>query len=426
MPILQLGLESATHSIVDKSLGCLPTVLKVLDFSTIKNELFPVIAAVFSKTSSLGIKIRGLEAFVILCGGSNDANAELGDDLDGIMSSSKASKSSNSTILDKYTVQEKIVPLLKVMKTKEPAVMMAALAVFRQVGKIADAEFLAMDVLPILWSFSLGPLLKLQQFQEFMTLIKALSSRIEQEHTRKLRDLASSNANGIPNSLRAKDLMSMGSANAMFGTNGAEDVGEGDFERLVLGRGAAGNAASTDMLGDSLRPQTQRAQSTQAQTPTFSWSTHTLHPTPASTNTWSSFSNPGSRAITPDNTVFPMPNALPVKHTNYVQPIMNGLAPSAATQSTAPSTTLFSGISNTTSTSPAMQPSQPQNSFSFAPPPQTNNSLSAFSLPPPPPQSNGQAQYIGGLGGNRSSSQTSTTPMQPPPKKGLDAYESLI
>ncbi|KAG6997777.1 protein kinase [Physcia stellaris] len=303
LPILQLGLESPTHSIVDKSLGCLPTILKILDFSTIKNEVFPVIAAVFSKTSSLGIKIRGLEAFVVLCGGSTYSKGELGDDLNESVNGSKSSKNGRSTILDKYTVQEKIVPLLKVMKTKEPAVMMAALAVFRQVGKIADMEFLAMDVLPILWSFSLGPLLNLQQFEEFMTLIKSISSKVELEQTRKLRDLSSSSARGLPNSSRANDLMSMGSTAAMFGANGTEDVGESDFERLVLGRGGASNATSTDMLGASLKPQPQRASSAQAQTPVFSWSTPTMSPTPSSAIAATSFANPGSRAITPDHTL---------------------------------------------------------------------------------------------------------------------------
>ena len=407
---------------MDKSLSCLPTVLKVLDFSTIKNELFPVIAAVFSKTSSLGIKIHGLEAFVILCGGSDNGNAGLGDDLDGMMSNSKPTKASNSTILDKYTVQEKVVPLLKVMKTKEPAVMMAALAVFRQVGKIADADFLAMDVLPILWSFSLGPLLNLQQFQEFMTLIKALSSKIEQEQTRKLRDLSSSNANGSFNSSRAKDLMNMGSANATLGANGGEDVGESDFERLVLGRGGAGDAGSADMLGDTLRPQPQRAQSTQAQTPTFSWSTPATSTTLAPTNIWASIGNPGSRTITPDNTMFSAASSQPAQESRFALPAANGLNSFPPMQPMAPSNSLYSGMSSTGSTIPALQP---QSTFSIAPPPQTSSSMTTFSLPPPPSQSNFQTQY-GGLGANRSISQTSIKPMAPPPKKGLDAYESLI
>ena len=180
LPIIILGLDSPTHAIVDKALSCLPTILSILDFSSIKNELFPTVAAVFSKTSSLGIKVRGLEAFVILCGGSGEDSTDIGNDLDGMTSNgAKKSKSAPaSAVLDKYTIQEKIVPLLKAMKTKEPAVMMAALSVFKQVGKIADAEFLAMEALPILWSFSLGPLLNVQQFQAFMDLIKSISSRI--------------------------------------------------------------------------------------------------------------------------------------------------------------------------------------------------------------------------------------------------------
>jgi SCY1-like protein 2 len=32
-------------------------------------------------------------------------------------------KNSNVSILDKYTIQEKVVPLLRAIKTKEPAVM---------------------------------------------------------------------------------------------------------------------------------------------------------------------------------------------------------------------------------------------------------------------------------------------------------------
>jgi SCY1-like protein 2 len=342
-----------------------------------------------------------------------------------MMTNSKPTTKSNSTILDKYTVQEKIVPLLKVMKTKEPAVMMAALAVFRQVGKIADAEFLAMDVLPILWSFSLGPLLNLQQFQEFMTLIKALSSKIEQEQTRKLRDLSSSNTNGISNSSRAKDLMNMGSTNAMFGANGQEDVGESDFERLVLGRGGAGTASSTDMLGDNPRPQPQRAQSTQVQTPTFSWSTPPMSTAPAPTNIWASIGNPGSRTITPDNTLFSAANSRPAQDSRFAQTAANGLSSFPPMQPMAPSASLYSGMGGAASTMPVMQPLQPQSTFSIAPPPQTSGSMSAFSIPPPPSQGTFQNQY-GGLGANRSISQSSVKPIAQHTKKGLDAYESLI
>lgn len=125
LPIILLAIESPTHPLVDASLRCLPTVLSVLDYSTTRNELFPVIASVFSRTSSLGIKVRGLEAFVILCGGSSDGTETAGDDLDGTSNGKRerSNKRTGNAVLDKYTAQEKVVPLLKSIKTKEPAVM---------------------------------------------------------------------------------------------------------------------------------------------------------------------------------------------------------------------------------------------------------------------------------------------------------------
>ena len=117
-------MESPTHPLVDASLRCLGTILPVVDYSTIRNEVFPVVASVFSKTSSLGIKIRGLEAFVILCGGKADEQAPSGDDsIEASGKSQTAQSKTTNAVLDKYSVQEKVVPLLKGIKTKEPAVM---------------------------------------------------------------------------------------------------------------------------------------------------------------------------------------------------------------------------------------------------------------------------------------------------------------
>lgn len=124
LPIINYALESPTHSLVDAALRTLPIVLPILDFSTTKNELFPVIATIFAKTSSMGIKIRGLEALKTLCGGggNDDSNDYQSDGLTGMIEAPKA-KASTVSILDKYTIQEKVVPLLKGIKTKEPAVM---------------------------------------------------------------------------------------------------------------------------------------------------------------------------------------------------------------------------------------------------------------------------------------------------------------
>ena len=408
LPILQLGLESPTHAIVDKSLGCLTTVLAILDFSTIKNEVFPVVAAVFSKTSSLGIKVRGLEAFVILCGGSATEETDTNDGLDGAVMGSKKTKRSSNAVLDKYTIQEKVVPLIKVMKTKEPAVMAAALAVFKQIGNIADTDYLAMEVLPILWSFSLGPLLNLQLFQEFMVLIKQLSARIETEQVRKLRDL--SNPNGAKDTSRSHDL---GSTNGFFASNETENGGANDFERLVLGKGTTNGS---DMLGEA-----------QSQAPTFSWSSPPL--TASQNGPMSNIMNLQARAITPDQALSSFAALSPKPNTNTMNSGLSSLTPMQPMM-LQPQTSTASW-----SSTPAQQTfRQSQPTYSMPPPPaqpQPVTPFSAFSLPPPPNSPQGssiQTQNAGYFpavqGGSKRQVPLVNQPMQQ--KTGLDKYESLI
>ncbi|KAK2626195.1 hypothetical protein QTJ16_004457 [Diplocarpon rosae] len=477
LPIIHLAIESPTHSIVDASLRVLPTVLPVLDFSTIKNELFPVIASVFTKTSSLGIKVRGLEAFVILCGGSNDP-AESNDGLDGI-NNPGASKKSSSTALDKYTMQEKIVPLIKGIKTKEPAVALASLNVLRQVGGVVDAEYVAMDVLPILWSMSLGPLLDLKQFQLFMELIKSLSTRVESEQTKKLQELSGSNG------LQAKgndDFMSFGVTNAFGTTNGGSDDPEVDFERLV--KGNAGLTSPTHSLdaGWDSQPSTNipGQTSNQSSAPSFSWSTPSASASTTAMSAGSASGHslsapmrpqqaPASRTITPDlsrfdsltptttqfsqplqpqnqssfaTSVQPQPSSYNYNSTP-LQPQLSGFQSQSQTQTTslnwgaaapnpwAATNTPMNNIGNSmgnlsmgqSQQKPASTLSNPMNAFSLPPPGQQRPAVSnsnSFSLPPPPGVSGG------GFGTHQQSNFGLPAQEQQAKKTGLDAWESLL
>ncbi|EAQ84979.1 hypothetical protein CHGG_08993 [Chaetomium globosum CBS 148.51] len=155
LPIIFNALESSTPSLVDAALRSLPSVLPQLDFSTIKNELFPGLASFRHALWRLQRPQwqRWVEWF---------RPAEEGDLV--------------YRARQVPPLQEKIVPLIKVIKTREPAVMIAALNVLQVVGKVADAEFVAVEILPILWSMSLGPLLDLKQFQSFMELINRNST----------------------------------------------------------------------------------------------------------------------------------------------------------------------------------------------------------------------------------------------------------
>ncbi|TGO53258.1 hypothetical protein BOTNAR_0300g00050 [Botryotinia narcissicola] len=490
LPIVAISIDSPTHALVDAALRSLNVVLPILDFSTIKNELFPVISSVFTKTSSLGIKVRGLEAFVVLCGGSNDPTSS-NDGLDGI----GGAKKNTSTPLDKYTMQEKIVPLIRAIKTKEPAVAVAALNVLRQIGTIADAEFVAMDILPILWNMSLGPLLNLQQFQSFMELIKSLSVRVESEQTKKLQELSGSNGAGV-RANGTDDFMSFGAASAFPPAVGSDDP-EMDFERLVKGgTGAPSSNNALDSSWDSnpTSPHAQQAQSAQPK-PSFSWSTPSPTAPTYPSNSISNVLRPQqatSRTVTPDLSSF---GALTPSATQFSQPLQpqsnysNPIQPQSSFSQPQPSfsqpqsvfpppkpaTSTLNWNSAAASSTPNPWASTPTTSTlsPISPPPlnssfsSMNNSMSSlsmnqmnqarpalnssqsassafssFSLPPPPGAGTGSAGNYsafgttsgsglgsGGMGmgmGVGMGQQRPVVQQQPQKKSGLDAYESLL
>jgi SCY1-like protein 2 len=454
LPIILLALESPTHGLEDAALGTLPYVLPVLDFSTIKNGLFPVIANVFAKTSSLTIKIRGLEAFYTLCGGSPSSEADAEDDLNGlgIVEKQPNSSSSSSAILDKFTVQEKVVPLLKGIKTKEPGVMMAALKVFKQVGEVADSDFLAMDVLPILWSMSLGPLLNLQQFQAFMALIKQLSGRIEREQTRKLQELCSGNSVGAGiGGVGARRTPVGGVSGSSAAGNGLTNGEEADFETLVSGRKSNANG-DNDLMNDwgapsSSTTSTSRPTSTTIRQqsasrlndpPTFSWQTSTstattqmspLTATPAhqsqsslnALRSSSAMQQQGiGRTVTPDQTLSGFATLTPSSPWSQpLQPAAGGKLPSLGSVPLRPAQPQANGsfgsssasggtgidwsaaTSNTSSSTNAWASQRPGGNGFGATSKPVSSSGSEFGIPPPPmsPQAVNYSNPLGGGGG---------------------------
>lgn len=439
LPIICLCMQSHEHSLVNRSLKTLPSILPVLDFSTVKHDLFPVVAAVFSKTSSLVVKISGLEALGVLCGASNWDSQNADVDFDGVLESRRPPRD-NLSSLDKFTVQEKVVPLLKGIKTKEPAVIMAALDVLKSVGVVADTEFLAMEILPIMWSFSLGPLLDLGQFKRFMDAIKKISKKIESEQTKKLQDLST---NSKPADSRTWDAASpLGSPNGV--SNGTGNV-EKDFERLVLGK----QTQQTDILGGN--------SSSNQTAPSFSWSSSYTTGIPANQQSVSGVLSPTSRSITPDASASIFPSLQPSRISNSssinnpppsqyssLQPLQNNISVSQPTPNSSFAT--LDSISRTNMSLASKIPQTAQGSSAFGTPslPSSNswqptNPTSPTLLPPPPasnqtPMQGLRPQYGTGLGsgtsitglGSRMSSTTPNNGGQTQEKQGLDKYQSLL
>ena len=439
LPIVHVAMESSTHSLTDAALQTLPVILPLLDFSTVKHELFPVVASVFSKTNSLSIKISGLEALGVLCGASTNRTTKRVDHLSGYVGQPSSERSISS--LDKFTMQEKVVPLLKGIKTKEPAVMMAALKVFRQIGAVADAEFLATDVLPTLWNFSLGPLLDLSQFKEFMDVIKSLSARIENEQIRKLQEISSSK---VPE-LRATSSTTGSLSNGASQSKQVAGVEE-DFEKLVLGN------KSTDK-GDIFAGALSDGQKLTQNPASFSWSpASAVNATTTLSNQPTSFlpalqPRPISRTVTPDVSISAFPSLQPTQQSSAS--IWGGASspPPFPTQSQPQISQPSSYLSNPPS-SLSSPPIASNTTWQLPPPPGTQRSQPPSFQPSIAPvlASNNQANVwsspsygnlsiptqsrpgVGGSTGSMSVLQPQNTQqlMSQQKKTGLDKYESLL
>ncbi|KAK6353847.1 hypothetical protein TWF730_008270 [Orbilia blumenaviensis] len=291
VPLYLLALDSPTSHLQGLALKSLGQVLPNITFNNVKTDIFPVVSTVFAKTSSLGIKIACFEALRVLCGGSVSTDDGLSGEIKG--------NDGSSVCLDRFTVQEKVVPLIKGIKTREPAVMIAALDLYMQIGSLVDTNTLATEVIPSLWALSLGPLLNLQQFKQFMTTIKQLSNKVEQEQLRKLADTATAEA--------ASPVVEFGGG----ATNGAarngvsnKPVEAEDFEELVFGKkpsvsgGSGGDRgvspdpwASATTITPSAMPSKPASAPPKKDVPAFSWST------PAPTSTFSP-PPPSARSVT--------------------------------------------------------------------------------------------------------------------------------
>lgn len=448
LPIVHVAMESSIHTLTDAALQSLPVILPLIDFTTVKHDLFPVVANVFSKTNSLSIKIRGLEAIGVLCGATTTKPATQQDDYSGGDQQERQDK--NISSLDKFTMQEKVVPLLKAIKTKEPAVMMASLKVLRQIGLMADTEFLALEVMPILWAFSLGPLLDLTQFRAFFDVIKSLSSKIEREQVRKLGELSTSQPAELRSAAMAQP-SNPSPINGAFAATGTED----NFEKLVLGSKAR---ERHDPFSGALTDGERLTQNP----PTFSWSSTAtqggnIMPLQPATGIPALRPQPSSRSITPDvsNSAFPslQPAPQPLASSSISPPPwgapLNASNRPVSQRQPFPSTSNSGGFQTSQL---AWQPSSQMTSPPLSPPPPTN---SPWQLPPPPgpqsswtaavpqpPQSNLQRATLqqpnySGLGSimhqpasNPMSTMLPTNsagrPVQQQQKTGLDKYESLL
>jgi SCY1-like protein 2 len=131
---------------------------------------------------------------------------------------------------------EKLIPLLRNIKTKEPSVTLASLAVYAEMGTKLGHDVIAMDIIPALWPMTVGVLLNMEQvplddivsnvkFNRLMGVIRELETKVIKQQTQKLQELGPS--------VTSKGAISPMQENPSLGPMEETSL---DFENLVLGK----------------------------------------------------------------------------------------------------------------------------------------------------------------------------------------------
>uniref|UniRef100_A0A667FZQ5 SCY1 like pseudokinase 2 n=1 Tax=Lynx canadensis TaxID=61383 RepID=A0A667FZQ5_LYNCA len=164
LPMVYRALEAPSIQIQELCLNIIPTFANLIDYPSMKNALIPRIKNACLQTSSLAVRVNSL-----VC---------LGKILE---------------YLDKWFVLDDILPFLQQIPSKEPAVLMGILGIYKctfthkKLG--ITKEQLAGKVLPHLIPLSIENNLNLNQFSSFISVIKEMLNRLESEHKTKLEQL---------------------------------------------------------------------------------------------------------------------------------------------------------------------------------------------------------------------------------------------
>ncbi|XP_008398792.1 SCY1-like protein 2 isoform X1 [Poecilia reticulata] len=164
LPMVYRAVEASSVQIQELCLNIIPTFANLIDYPSMKNSLIPRIKSACLQTSSLAVRVNSL-----VC---------LGKILE---------------YLDKWFVIDEILPFLQQIPSREPAVLMGILGIYKctfthkKLG--IPKEHLATKSLPHLVSLSIDNNLNLNQFNSFMMVIRDMLNRMEAEHKTKLEQL---------------------------------------------------------------------------------------------------------------------------------------------------------------------------------------------------------------------------------------------
>lgn len=158
LPVLVLVLQASDPEHQRQVLASMKSIVEKLNYLAMKTEIFPATCDLFSKTTSLSVKLECLKAFSVFI----------------------------THELDKFTVTEKLIPLMSKMKTRESQIIMTALDVYLSLVNVVDIEVLATQIIPQILALSMEVSLHQQQFRQLMDSVRKILEKIETEKIKKL------------------------------------------------------------------------------------------------------------------------------------------------------------------------------------------------------------------------------------------------
>lgn len=166
LPMIYGSLESDAQQIQELCLNIIPDFAHLIDYPSMKNALLPRIKKLCLQTNYLSVRVNCL-----VC---------LGKLLEH---------------LDKWLVLDEILPVLPEIRSKEPAVLMGILGIYKlamthkKLGLTKDV--MACKVIPFLMPLTIENGLTLNQFNAIMSVVKEMIGAVELEHRAKLEQLNS-------------------------------------------------------------------------------------------------------------------------------------------------------------------------------------------------------------------------------------------
>lgn len=166
LPMVYSSLEANAQQIQELCLNVIPSFASLIDYPSMKNALLPRIKKICLTTNYLSVRVNSL-----VC---------LGKLLEH---------------LDKWLVLDEVLPILTQIPSKEPAVLMGILGIYKlamdhkKLGLTKD--IMATQIIPFLMPLTIENGLTLNQFNSLMSVVKYMVNKVEAEHKTKLEQLNS-------------------------------------------------------------------------------------------------------------------------------------------------------------------------------------------------------------------------------------------